>query len=124
MSELKEMVGKTMVSAKQTDDAILFEDTEGVRYSLHHDDDCCEHVYIEDVVGNLQDLVGSPLLMAEEEYNSDEPLKSDYDPESFTWSFYKFATVKGYVTIRFYGTSNGYYGETARLHVNGETVYH
>lgn len=121
---IKEMLGKTMASVRQVDnESILFVDDVGIEYSLHHDQDCCESVYVEDVVGNLEDLVGSPLVMAEEEYSSDDAKDKEYPDESFTWTFYKFATVKGYVTIRFYGCSNGYYGETARLHVNGNTIY-
>jgi len=68
-----------------------------------------------DVIGNLEDLIGSPILMAEEVTSENEnPVGVDVPEyqDSFTWTFYKFATIKGYVTIRWYGESNGYYSES------------
>jgi len=81
------------------------------RFELRHDQECCEAVYIEDIAGELDDLVDSPILLAEE--TSDH---GDQGQGSETWTFYKLSTIKGSVTIRFYGTSNGFYSETADLY--------
>lgn len=71
---------------------------------------CCEQVSVEDVVGDVDDLVGSPILVCEESTNSTFPPLNELD-ESYTWTFYKIATIKGWVDIRWYGESNGYYSE-------------
>ncbi len=88
---------------------------------FYHQQDCCESVYIEDICGDLQDLVGAPLLVAEEVSNYDaEPLYES--EESYTWTFYKFATRKGYVDVRWYGSSNGYYSESVSVDFVDTTV--
>lgn len=109
--DVSELIGKTMRSVTQNGrGSIDFEAEDGERWQMLHEQDCCESCEIEDVAGDLQDLVGSPIVMSEVVTNSDNP-KSPED-ESFTWTFYKFGTAKGYVTIRWYGSSNGYYSES------------
>jgi len=93
---------------------LVFTLSTGEKYKLYHRQDCCEIVTIEDIEGNLSDLVGMPILMAEIATNQNENPPGVPAPEyqdSFTWTFYRLATVKGYVTIRWYGESNGYYSE-------------
>lgn len=115
--EISELIGQTLATAENVDDErVRFITTDGRTFELRHEQDCCESVFIESIVGDLPDLIGTPILNAEESSNSDQGPRVDpdfpqYPDESYTWTFYKLATIKGYVDIRFYGTSNGYYSE-------------
>lgn len=114
MENFTDLVGKTLTNVENIDDeSIVFTLDSGEKYKLFHWQDCCENVYVESIVGDLSDLVGAPIIIAEEVSN-DEPQLGQEVPEydSFTWTFYKLATRKGYVDIRWYGTSNGYYSES------------
>lgn len=90
-------------------EGVRFERDDGAVFWLVHVQDCCENVGVKDVCGDLSDLVGEPILMAVE---SSRTAESHECSESGTWTFYKFATIKGYVDITFLGESNGYYSET------------
>jgi len=84
---------------------------------LHHHQDCCESVSIEDIVGDLDDLVGTPLLVVEERVSNNEDGTDDMYAESYTWTYYSFRTIKGSVDIRWYGCSNGYYSESVDIDI-------
>jgi hypothetical protein len=94
-------------------DEIRFLMEDGAEYLMFHSQDCCENVQVEDMEGDFNDLIGSPVLIAEES-SGETPADYEFEygePESYTWTFYKFSTIKGSVTLRWLGTSNGYYGE-------------
>jgi len=114
LAKIEDMVGKvfTRVSGGVGDGELVFENATE-RFVFFHYQDCCEHVDINDIVGDLQDLVGEPLLIAEEVSGATEPDEEHY--ESYTYTFYKFATRRGYVDVRWLGESNGYYSESVSL---------
>ena len=94
---------------------VLFVLENGSRFWMYHPQDCCEDAWLEDVIGEWADIIGCRLLMAEKvtrDYDWDkDPATQEWLDTSATWTFYKFATVHGYVTLRWIGTSNGYYSE-------------
>lgn len=113
--------GTTLVCVEIIDEdrELIFTLDSGEKYRLWHRQECCENVYIENICGDLNDLIGTPILMAEASSNSDE-MPTDIEQEQqlhcagddgFTWTFYRIGTAKGTVVIRWYGTSNGYYSE-------------
>ena len=125
---IKELIGKTIVSIvgmEKGSEEITFTTLDGKQYKMYHEQDCCENVTIDDVCGDVIDLIGSPLLLAEERTSEENPpdvteqrLKLQKDAayvewqDSFTWTFYHFATINGYLDLRWYGESNGYYSES------------
>jgi len=117
---MEQMLGKTFVKVTGSvgEDEMLFETADGQRFIFAHMQDCCESVDINDITGELQDLVGEPLLVAEEVRGATpEPDLDEEHYGSYTYTFYKFATRKGYVDVRWLGESNGYYSESVQLFV-------
>lgn len=110
MSDISMLIGRTISTIHEDGSKIEIECDDGERFRFIHDQDCCESVYIESIEGDLQSLVGNQILVAEER-SCDWKALSDYD-DSYTWTFYVMATIKGHVDIRWYGTSNGYYSES------------
>lgn len=120
------LLGKTIVhieGAETGSEAIKLITSDGTICTLCHMQHCCESVEVEEIVGDVADLIGTPLLLAEEVGGgNDEPLDgltpTGYH-ESWTWTFYKLATVKGHVTLRWLGSSNGYYSESVCTYWSG-----
>lgn len=113
------LLGLTLTDVRQDGrERIVFKTDSGKSYMLWHRQDCCEGVEIEDVAGDYSDLVGSPILQAEEvegKANEVPAWAPRAGSESFTWTFYKLATIKGSVTIRWLGESNGYCSESVEF---------
>lgn len=115
MTEFSAILGKTLTAVEKSTDEMTFICADGTTYRMYHLQHCCESVDIHDVIGDMGDLIGSPILQAEEstsDKNPDDVKRNASWNDSFTWTFYKLATIKGSVTIRWYGSSNGYYSES------------
>ena len=106
----------TAVVYKETNESLLIHLNTHVLEMIHHQD-CCETVYLADVVGSFEDLIGYPLLEVSETIVNNELIG-----ESSTASYYNFRTIKASVQLRWVGESNGYYSETVDcyLHTAGD----
>jgi len=109
-----DLIGKTIVTTdfQMGDDRhkVTFITGDGCQYVMYHDQDCCEGVEIEEVIGDIADLQNTLVIDAREE-EGEGPAGYDYADDSHTWTFYVIQTDKGAVTIRWLGQSNGYYSE-------------
>ena len=112
--EISELIGKTITEIngmEKNGNSITFQTSDGGLYQMDHYQNCCESVTIDDICGNIEDLIGSPILEAEERTSEGE---SEYG--TFTWTFYHFVTDKGYLDLKWFGESNGYYSESVDFH--------
>lgn len=102
-----DLVGLTLTGVEIGDETVSFTTTDGRGFKLYHEQDCCEDVSVGEVHGDPNDLLGTPIVVAEVAAEG-----GSHSYGTYTWTFYKLATVKGWVTIRFVGESNGYYSES------------
>jgi len=109
-TDITELVGRTIteiIGLEKGDAQILFK-TDQDKYGMAHMHECCEVVTVEEIAGDPEWLLNSPVTRASADC---------YDDAAGTSTFYRFSTVKGTVTIRWYGESmSGCYGETASLY--------
>lgn len=114
MANFSDLVGKTLTEIRRNDirdnDALIFVVDDGSEYAQYHSQDCYESVVIEDICGDLSDLIGTPILKA-----TDHSSQGPDHHESSTWTFYDISTIKGTVSIRWLGVSNGYYSESVNF---------
>lgn len=108
-SKFEQIQGMTITAVvyKEVSESLLIHLNTHVLEMIHHQE-CCETVYLADVVGSFEDLIGYPLLEVSESFVDIE--SEGY--ESSTASYYNFRTVKASVQLRWIGESNGYYSET------------
>ncbi len=102
--------------AESTKVTIYF--TDGTNISQYHEQDCCEHVEVTQVDGNVERHHGAETWYIEEKVSTDYPDCL----ESCTAYFYTLKTSKGYLDWRWVGESNGYYSESVEMEYNGEFV--
>lgn len=132
---LTDMIGKTVCNVeggRPGDDNVDIHFTDNTVARFYHSQGCCESVTIEDVTGDWSDLIGEQILSAYESSSGrgvpDRPFW-DSKPEdefetgddSYTWTFYHFASRKGSVSVRWYGASNGYYSESVTYDMGTES---
>ena len=110
---IEQLTGMTITAVvyKESDESLLIHLNTHVLEMIHHQD-CCETVYLADVVGSFEDLIGYPLLEV-----SESIVDIATEDMSSTASYYNFKTVKASVQLRWVGESNGYYSETVNCYL-------
>ncbi|NDF92783.1 MAG: hypothetical protein EB115_12595 [Betaproteobacteria bacterium] len=114
-TDILSILNRTFVKVENLDDhCVRFTAADGYMVEMFHSQECCEDVYLEDVVGDLSDLENSEIVRAEKTDREIED--SEYGIKG--WTFYNISTVKGSVTLRWCGSSNGYYSVDVGVYAN------
>lgn len=105
--EFSDLVGKTITSIDGLSSNHVVINTEcGNTYQMHHEQDCCEHVYLKHVYGAECYVINEPIIYANS-YTSD----CSGEHGSGTRTTFTITTGSGSLILIWEGYSNGYYGE-------------
>ena len=85
---LKGLVLHPRLMARKGFRSISFHVEDGRTFCLDHNQDCYEQVYVEDVIGDVSDLIGNPFWKQKKSIIFRKP-DIDISADSYTWTFYK-----------------------------------
>lgn len=100
---------QTLPTDSPMTEELVFICDDGTHYRMGFERDGHPNTYLEDIAGDLADLVGSPVLCAAEDTNQDAPRPEGETDERYNWCFYNLATAKGHVTLRWYASNEANY---------------
>ena len=109
MTDFDYMIGKTIESViglEYQSDEVIITFTDFTHVIFKHYQECCENVYLEDyeLTGKLEYGV------INDAYSTTKYAEDNDNEELELWTFYNINTNKGTLNLRWYGSSNGYYG--------------
>lgn len=115
MDTYNELVGEVLTHIDENADngEILLTTESGRQFKIYHYQDCCESVYIEGTDGDWNQLLNKKLIAVDCDYE-DGGDKEAYDSSS-TRTIFTFKVNDATVINKWFGSSNGYYSETASL---------
>jgi hypothetical protein len=97
------IIGKIIESASLSIDKTIltfyFSDNSSIQFDSRPSN---PDVYIDDICGDFDCLLGVPLLVAESSSKSGDVAECE-------WVFYIFSTIKGTINIRWFDTTSDYY---------------
>lgn len=104
------LLGQTIKKVIEDGYTVEFATTNS-KYLMTHEQCSSEEVWLEDVTGDWDDVIGCPITLAEE-VSGEFPLENSEDLE---WTFYKLGTSKGSVTLRWGCYTDTYYSTDVSL---------
>lgn len=107
MNDLEKIIGATILEVNgcvRDSECVSFVTDRGTLRLLHRQN-CCERVYLADTNGDMFDLIGGVVSVAEERSNQ----KGERGEYRTKFTFYTIRTTKGDLDLRWIGKDNGYY---------------
>lgn len=100
---------------------VLFYMHDGALYKMYHRSDCCEHVSIAEIVGELNPGPWEQCWIVRAEESTREATGEECS-EAGLWTFYRMDTTQGCIVIRWLGQSNGYYSMSVDFEQEGKNI--
>lgn len=94
---------------KEYSNSVIFQLSNGKKLCMSDFGEIRSSVYIEEIYGDIDDIIDSEILLAE--------CVTQSDKKYTLWTFYKLSTINGSITLRWCGEAdNGYYSVRTFCH--------